>query len=303
MSLNFLIVTPPHNTKSGGIMVLHDLCTALNKLNHKAGVIFITAGSQEKQDFHFGYSNDVSLHDPEGTYYDFTSGKSPEEVSNFVKNACIIYPDIIQGNPIGALYFATYVLGVPKTHIDPGYIISYFGFFVNNPSYILCKPFLSPYIHDQKTIHWSQRTLNLTYIGKATEKKGVAPVPGTVLVERNWPVYKIQLGILLRNCKYFFTWDNLSATNFDAVLCGALPILMDDGYLPNDLVNQSEFGQFPKINYKSNMDLRSTPMNITEIDVTLNDMKNKIHQYNDSWLIKVDGLVSDLKKSLSIDGN
>jgi DMSO/TMAO reductase YedYZ molybdopterin-dependent catalytic subunit len=78
---------------------------------------------------------------------------------------------------------------------------------------------------------------------------------------------------------------------------------MDDGYLPNDLVNQSEFGQFPKINYKSNMDLRSTPMNITEIDANLNDMKNKIHQYNDSWLIQVDGLVSDLKKSLSIDEN
>ena len=295
MSLNFLIVAPPYSTKSGGIMVLHDLCTALNTINHKAGIIFITSGSQDKQDFSFGYSNERSLHDPEGTYYDFISGKSTEEVSDFVKNACIIYPDIIHGNPIGSQYFATYVLGVPNKPIDPGYIISYFGFFVKNPNYILCKPFLSPYIHDKETIHWSQRTLNLSYIGKATEKIGSIPVPGTVLVERNWPADKMQLGILLKTCKYFFTWDNLSATNFDAVLCGALPIIMNDSYLPNDLINQSEFGEFPKINYNTSMDLRSTPTNISEIDFTLGQMKNKIHQHNESWLLQVNGLVSDLK--------
>jgi hypothetical protein len=302
MSLNFLIAAPAHSTKSGGIMILHDLCTALNNLNYKAGIVFITGGSQDKQDFKFGYSINKSLHDPDGKYYDFISGKSPLEINEFVKNACIIYPDIIQENPLGSRFFATYVLGVPKTRIGTGFLISYFNFFIKNPNYILCKPFLSPFINDKETNHWSQRTLNLTYIGKGV-KDGPSPVPGTILVERNWPSDKNQLGILLKNCKYFLTWDNLSATNFDAVLCGAVPVLMKDNFLPNDLVNQSEFGAFPKIDFHIDMDLRSTPNNILEIDSALDEMKTKIYKFNDSWLTQVSGLVTELRRFFNLSEN
>jgi hypothetical protein len=294
MALNFIIVAPPHSTRSGGVMVLHDLCTALNKLNYKAGMIFIAGGSQDKQDYTFGYSVEKSLFDPDGQYYDFISGKSSREIDEFVKNAFIIYPDIIFGNPIGSKNYATYVLGIPKGTIESKFIITYFNFFVEKSNYTLCKPFLSSHMNEQGAHHWSQRSLSLTYIGKGFEKKENTPVPGSILIQRNWPSDKRQLGILLKNCKYFFTWDNLSATNYDAVICGALPVLMDDNYLPNDLINKSEFGRFPQINYNENMDLRSTPSNIMEIDSVLSDMKIKIHRYNDTWLLQVGGLVTQL---------
>jgi hypothetical protein len=294
MTLNFIVVAPPHSTRSGGVMVLHDLCTALNKLNYKSGIIFIAGGGQDNQDYTFGYSAEKSLFDPDGEYYDFITGRSSDEIDDFVKNAFIIYPDIVFGNPIGSKYYATYVLGIPKRAIESKFIITYFNFFVEKSNYTLCKPFLSSFMNEQGTSHWSQRSLSLTYIGKGSEKKENFPVPGSILIQRNWPSDKRQLGILLKNCKYFFTWDNLSATNYDAVICGALPVLMDDNYLPNDLVNKSEFGKFPQINYNESMDLRSTPSNITEIDSVLIDMKIKIHRYNDTWLLQVGGLVTQL---------
>lgn len=298
MSLSFIIVSPPYTSRSAGIMVLHDLCTALNKLNYKAGIVFTTSGSQEKQDFTFGYSNEKNLLDPNGIYYDYISGKSTFEIDQFVKNSCVIYPDIIVGNPLGSKMYSTYVLGNPKTEIKSDFVITYFSIYTNNADHLLCKPFLSEDIHNRNAPHWTQRTLNLTYIGKGVNIPDSRALPGTVLVERNWPSDKHQLGVLLRNCKYFFTWD-LSATNFDAVLCGAVPILMSKNYLPIETINSSEFGNFPNIKYDENFDFRATPNDINSIDDYLNNMIERLHHYNDSWVDQVSNLVVKLKNRYS----
>ena len=41
----FVIVAPPYSARSGGVMVLHDLCEALNRCGYQAGMVFLRGGS------------------------------------------------------------------------------------------------------------------------------------------------------------------------------------------------------------------------------------------------------------------
>jgi hypothetical protein len=268
-------------------MVLHELCTALNAIGRQTGIVFMTEGSQEFQNFKFGYSADSSLYDPLGLYHDFFSFRNPQEISDYVHNSVVIYPDIVRGNPLGARRYATFVLGFPKFKIESEFIISYAKNYIPNHDCILHKPFVSEHMHSRETMHWSQRSLSLTYFGKGPGYADCSLVPGTVLIERDWPRDKHQLALLLRQCKYFFSWDSLSATNIDAVICGAVPILMQDKQLPRQIVNSLEMGALPPLSYTPGMDLRSTPPQVAEIDAAMNKIVAKIEEYCASWQAQV----------------
>ncbi|MEK7344202.1 MAG: hypothetical protein AAB176_00785 [Pseudomonadota bacterium] len=293
---HFLVVAPPYSSRSGGIMVLHELCTALNQIGEQAGLLLITEGSQAAQNFKFGYSADAQFHDPNGMHHDYFTGRSLQEISDYTRNAVVIYPDIVQGNPLGASRYATYVLGFPKFEIDSEFVISYSSSYISNPDCILYKPFVSEHMHNRGTVHWSQRSLCLTYIGKGQEYADCHLVPNTLLVERDWPRDKQQLALLLRQCKYFYSWDCLSATNIDAVLCGAVPVLMQDKQLPRSVVDSLEMGALPPMTYEPGMDSRATPPHVSAIDQTMDNMVGKLNAYSASWLDQVGEFVQHIKR-------
>jgi hypothetical protein len=68
--------------------------------------------------------------------------------------------------------------------------------------------------------------MDCTYIGKGVKFGDCFKVPGSVGIERNWPSDKEGLAMMLRNTRYFYTWDVVSQTNIDALLCGAIPVVM-----------------------------------------------------------------------------
>jgi hypothetical protein len=287
---DFVIVAPAYSSRSGGIMVLHELCTALNKLNYRAGLVLITEGSQQNQNFKFGHSNLPELYDPDGIYYDFTTGKSAADIQTFVNNSCIIYPDIIKGNPLNGKKFATYVLGKPLYPIESDFIISYSKIYIDKSDYILFKPFISEWIHARSTSHWNERKLCLTYIGKGNQYAQCKLIPGSVLIERNWPHDKQQLAALLRNCKYFFSWDSITATNTDAVLCGAVPVLMQETQIPRWEIDLSELGPLPNVKYFEGMENLQHP-NLAKIDAEIAEHQKAVNYYLSTWLGRVDALV------------
>lgn len=296
---DFLIAAPPYSGRSGGIMILHELCTALNKLNHRAGVVFITEGSQAHQGFKFAFSADHHLHDPEGSYFDYFSGRTPSDIAAFISNAVVIYPDIVKGNPIGGKSYVSYVLGVPKFEVVAPFIITFSKLYTTKADGYLFKPFLSPHMTHVGSNHWTTRSLSLTYIGKGSKYLDCYVIPGTVLVERDWPRDKKQLGILLRNCKYFISWDCLSATNFDAVMCGAVPLLLHDLQIPREELNRGELGLvYPEVdNVKSILcDVRCTPQNIDSIDQVLDSSRDIARHYEMNWLANVESLANKILK-------
>ncbi|CAG2148881.1 hypothetical protein LMG26411_03427 [Cupriavidus numazuensis] len=278
-------------------MVLHELCTALNKLGHQAGLVLITEGSQQDQGFKFGYSNAAEFLDPVGSHYDFFSGRDAAEVDEFVRNACIIYPDIIKGNPLNGRNFVTYVLGKPGFPIESQFVLAYSEIYIEKSDYVLFKPFVSEWMHARDTLHWTQRKLNLTYVGKGQEFAECSTIPGTVLIERDWPKDKRQLAALLRNCKYFFSWDSISATNIDAALCGAVPVLMQDAQIPRSEIDQFELGALPPVSYEAGME-DAIPSNLAEIDAALANTQHLAHHLLASWQDRVQGLVHAIQLKL-----
>lgn len=284
-------------------MVLHELCTALNMIGHRAGVAFIVEGSQDSQGFKFGHSAERHLHAPDGIFFDYFSGRSAKEIASFVSNSVAIYPDIVRGNPLGGCSYVTYVLGVPKFEIIAPFVLTFSTLYTEKADGHLFKPFLSPYMTDTGSSHWTTRPLSLTYIGKGSEYLECHVVPGTVLVERDWPRDKAQLGALLRCCKYFISWDCVSATNFDAVMCGAVPVLMHDLQIPRAQLAFGELGSGSLCPIQDHLetvlrDVRTTPPNITEIDHVLDASRNKAREYLDNWLANVAGVASEIIRKL-----
>ena len=279
----FIIVAPAYSTRSGGIMVLHQLCAELNRAGYKTGLVLITEGSQATQGFKFGYSNNSAFLDPQGDYYDFFTDKSISEVNAFIANSIAIYPDIIIGNPLNSKVFCTYVLGVPKFKIESQYIVRFSKLYIEESDFTLHKSFIEPCMNDQASRPWTERDLSLTYIGKGRDFLECYTLPGTVLFERDWPRTKQELALLLRNCKYLFSWDCISATNADAVLCGAVPIMMHDLQLPRVKLNTGEYGALPIVEDPLSLLHHCSMEDKKKMTGMLSSYKSKLNFYHDSW--------------------
>ena len=286
--MNFIIAAPPYSQRSGGIRVLHELCTALNQLGYQAGIVFITEGSQLNQGFKFAYAGDINLHDPTGIYYDYFSHSTNQEITDYINNSCIIYPDIIKGNPLSGKFFVTYVLGRPEFPIFSDYILSFSKLYIEKSDFVLHKSFFDLCMNDLETLHWSNRTFSLTYIGKGSSYLECNLIPGTILIERDWPKDKNQLAILLKNCKYFYSWDCVSATNTDAILCGAVPILMHDLQIKREVLNTGELGAYPPLEFEDAFSNNKSKISINDIDSHLLMFKNNFFLYHSAWSSNVD---------------
>ena len=52
--------------------------------------------------------------------------------------------------------------------------------------------------------------------------------------------------MVLRQTRFFFTWDAWTATNVEAILCGAVPIILDYGPWKQEEIDGSELGWLPR---------------------------------------------------------
>lgn len=280
LSHKFMIVAPPFSERSGGVMVLHDLCEALNRMGYQAGIIFIHGGNATEQNFQYAVSSDNSLYRKNGDYYYINEA----EAHDILVNGTVIYPDLIKGNPLGAKKTVRYVLNFNSLNFSGDFILSYSKIYSKYSNFILPKPFHHACLTDAGTLHWSKRTLDLTYIGKGAGFTNCQRIENTILVERDYPRSKEQLALLLRQCRYFFTWDCVSATNFDAVMCGAIPILLHDKQISRKEVNEMEVGAFPKISFKSIQELpNGLEFDEKQIDTDIMDFKKSYFHLINSW--------------------
>ena len=275
--------------------MLHELCTALNKLGYQAGVAIITEGSMAHQNFKFGFTASPEFLDPSGIYFDYFSNKSISEIIDFINNSCVIYPEIIKGNPLNGCIYANYVLAKTSFEVKADYIIGFSKLYIDQPNLYLHKQFISEFMHDRDTVHWTQRNLSLTYFGKGPLHTDCFLVDGTVLIERDWPRDKSQLAALLRNCKYFYSWDTMTATVGDAILCGAVPVFMQEKPLSLSELNNGELGPYPKtwFNFSTN---QAETDSVQAIDEALKELKINMHQFEIPWVNGVKILAEDLQR-------
>jgi len=232
-------MTPDYQPHSAGSVVLHRLC---HLLNVKGQSSFVTAKKSNPK-----WNNPNVL-------------KNPRQCNDLIKKgAIVVYPEVVSGNPMRAKTVVRYVLNVPgllggdKQYDEDEIIFVYskhllFGKLgikriLNIPS-INTKIFYPPE-NEERTIE------GLLYLGKYNDPINGPKVPKRPLKGEFFDKYKLitrghpdqkTLGDWLRKCKVLYSYDNFSALNFEATLCGCLVVLIPDGIHSKDSLENSEYG-------------------------------------------------------------
>ncbi len=219
----FLIVAPAYTSKSAGIVVMHQLCHDLNALGYPTAIVL----SDVKD---VTYSNNPTYFGPSLDYYAL-NGEA--ELQKFIHEGVVIYPEIVKGNPLSAKKVVRYILNTEgfvaqnQMHESPDdFILSYSPVYRKYPHAFLTKIPYNPLFNAENTLPTHERTLDVTYVGKGDTYGACFTVPNSLEITRIYPKAKQELALVLRNTRYFFTWDYRSAVITEAILCGAIPVFM-----------------------------------------------------------------------------
>jgi hypothetical protein len=216
--LKFTVSVPPYSNKSGGLWYCHYLCHALNEIGHTATISFY----EPPYRLNFDWNTPLG-HDPE---------------------AIVIYPEKCRGNPLNAKKVVRYLLA-PE------------DFFDNTP--IAWQPtdfkllFSKPYAKDCNVLFYpiselntfkpidAPKKFNTFYVGKGHLRQQCQPLKDCVEITRQWPQEKNELAKILQFTNIFFSYDEMSSTNLDAALCGAMPYFLTK-HLP--WMQNNELGKY-----------------------------------------------------------
>lgn len=247
---DYIVLLPPYDQQSAGIRVMHTLTNELNRVGRNAYALFyrfLSNGAVElvsPGDTKVGYCPEHTLIKKLPVAGDL------EEYRELINRSIVIYPEVMQLNPLGAPNVLRYVLNTPTNngyamiHLPEDYIVAWSSNYWDKPDDLLTILFDDPVFHDRDTLPAELRRMDLTYIGKGSDFGDCFKMPGTVMLERRWPSDKESLAVLLRNTRYLLTWDLISQTNLDAIRCGAIPVVLR--WAPFDAsVFNSEFGKIP----------------------------------------------------------
>jgi hypothetical protein len=240
--MKFLIAARPFNHQSFGVVCLHRLRDQLIALNYHAEIIFFTGDGKNCQ---WGFSDDPKNYSPGATLIQNKDVKKYlEEVK---KNGFIIYPEIIFGNPIGGNNIIRYLLnsegalkpwGMDASPYD--FILVHSKIYREKFDYSLPNLPSINWLKNLTIVDFEKRNIDVTYIGKGQKYGFSKIIKNTFEVTRQWPNSQEQLRYLLSKTRFFFTFDYLSATSHDAILCGAMPCIFYPSNFDAEVINQFE---------------------------------------------------------------
>jgi hypothetical protein len=289
MKPKFLIASPGYNKKNYGIVVLHDLCHALNELGYEAAIAFFGAHPEKDGEWRWFVCNHPAAYKP-GMKFQMLDADNPvSALQEYTQNGIMIYPDLIAGNPLGAPRVCKYVLYTAyDTDFGSDYVLTFSKLFRKPLDYhgVLFSVNSDINMHSRDVAPFFERTFDATYFGKAPSYSH--KIPETIVLEREWPTDKEQLGVFLRNCRFLFTWDCVTSTLYDAIRCGCVPVLLHDDQIPRDRLNTGELGLFPSISLRDYKDKESVVYDRTIVQMDMQNFAQKIAYYETSWLQRVD---------------
>lgn len=216
----YIIWAYPYRSNSGGIIVLHKLCHMLNELGEQA---YLWPGE--------GSFDDLPTCDKYNT---------PIAKPEFVEDSIVIYPEIVNGNPINAKHVVRWILNTPgfisgDGIYDKNDFILYFSkaftggkrttgnflqlFEMNNVIY-------QDYKHERSgSCFVRRRGRNRELIHNIAESVEITnTTPSQDLVD------------LFNSKKYFFSYDDATFLSLQAAMCGCISVV-----IPNANVTPEEW--------------------------------------------------------------
>lgn len=284
--MKFIVAARPFNPKSQGCVLLHKLVHTLNTVGHEAAILLFSGHGSETKWF---YSANPKYFCSDYKNIVFSDEKA---FKKFKEDSVVVYPEIVTGNPLAGDYVVRYMLnreGFIKTGVminpsDRDFILTHSYHYHQKPHFHLFNYNGSEFFNTRQTENFYKRKFDLTYIGKGAKYSTCSVLRGTQELTRNWPETKPALANLLKQSRYLYTWDAMSATTNDAILCGAFPIFMTHApFTKADAYNLIDLGiSIPEITYEETLEELSKEK-LEEMQAFIISMSNKIQESESNW--------------------
>lgn len=232
--MKFVMYGPHYDDNTGGIIVLYKLCQLLNDLNHEAKVWHWTRYHPHesrvingKFSNYFNYMQPIKLEDDP---HHFTY--QPASLED-IDDSIVIYPEIIEGNPLGAKRVVRWLLYKPGAR--PGtscaFGVDELTFFYSEkylPNGWAADPQRKLTISDWKTHTYTRTNLGNREGVCYMVRKGVdLPLDyHPVDAMRVDDISHADLSAVFNRCKQFISYDAFSAYSTYAALCGCDSIVV-----------------------------------------------------------------------------
>jgi|GEM_PF-1977795 len=220
----YVIVTPTWCVSSG-VRVLHTLCHELRGLGLEAYLLLTT-----------NLSGDGPLVNPALN----TPVLNPQFDAlwpRLRRDAITVYADGVSGNPFGAEQVVRYVLGKEVLRGDEDareFRLYHSKAFPAQRRGSQRTLYLLPVdlgvFNDLGTAPALERQQDLLWIGKGGRYVGAERPQGVREISYSWPPTRAELAAELRKTRFVYSYDTLSATNLEAILCGAIVVLKTLNY-------------------------------------------------------------------------
>lgn len=127
-------------------------------------------------------------------------------------------------NRIGALM----KMGIPR---EGEFKITWIPEFCDQPHFVLRSPTVRYPLEAATHVSLDNRQIDLTYVGKGVLKGVDTPrIPHTLEVKKDWPNNDDEYFYLLKNTRRLYTYDSVTSVIEDAIVLGALPVLLLDRF-------------------------------------------------------------------------
>jgi hypothetical protein len=234
MTRPYLITAPPYNEKSAGQSVLHKMCHELNQLGFESYLVMMTNPNWPK---------DMPMTNPR-----WQTPIAPLN-KNLVQDSIVVYPEIVTGNPLSAKRVVRYLLnkegqfGQGPIHKSPSdYILIYSNLYGSGHGKLLIPHFDFEIFNEIGATPFDQRTQTAWYDGKGAKYGNISPIEGAIAITRQWPEDRRELAEILKHTKLLFSWDSTTSLLVDAMMCGAVPVLLRVEPWTVEALRDTDFG-------------------------------------------------------------
>jgi len=209
----YLIAAHDYRRTSAGIRALHLLCHHLNMMGCKAWVT--------------GCTTNPELQTPVATSL---------TMEWLAKDGITIYPEVEDGNPLGARHVVRYLLNIPnrirKADFTPGEMMwAYCRLlrpWVPSDDRILYIPVVDQAVFKPRPVAM-RNALRLVWVGKGAGGQRVPQTENALEITFDWPATAEELALMFQTSRRFYSYANYTAMIIESRLCGCPTVVIPNG--------------------------------------------------------------------------
>ncbi len=236
--LGYVIMAGPYLSNSAGVICLHRLCDALNRLGYPS---FVSVNSRTIR-------VDASQEAPH-LNAKLIEWHVAEELC--AQGYTAVYPETISGNPWRAASVVRWVLNRPgllggEERYDESEKVFYYTdlflpYIKNRVAGKLHMPTIDQSLFFCEDGKESRRSLDCFYVGKSKWQEGIFDPAQVLEITRTSPPKK-ELGKLFRATRVLYCFDNSTILAYEALLCGCKVVIIPDGTQTKEDYQKLELG-------------------------------------------------------------